>query len=62
MVGIYYVLTYLGFGLPFLHAIVARKVGDVTTLLGLAAVLAACLALRTAIERHFAAAAASDAG
>jgi MFS family permease len=31
-VGIYYVMTYVGFALPFVHARVAGALGDVTTL------------------------------
>ncbi len=31
-VGIYYVLTYVGFALPFVHALAARRLGDATTL------------------------------
>jgi hypothetical protein len=31
-VGGYYVLTYVGFALPFVHALVARSFGDVLTL------------------------------
>ena len=38
-VGIYYVLTYVGFYVPFVHAVVARQIGDVLTL-RLAAILA----------------------
>jgi hypothetical protein len=50
VVGIYYVLTYLGFGLPFLQAIVARRIGDLRTLFALAAAVTICLAARAAIE------------
>ena len=46
-VGIYYVLTYVGFSLPFVHAVIARQIGDVLTL-RLAAVLAlVCLIVRS---------------
>jgi len=31
-VGIYYVMTYIGFALPFIHATVAAKLGDAPTL------------------------------
>lgn len=52
-VGIYYVLTYLGFALPFVHAQLAKAWGDHATLLGTAAVAAVCLLLRAAVElRH----------
>lgn len=46
-VGIYYVLTYVGFALPFLHAVVADRFGDASTLYLVAALALACLALRT---------------
>ena len=49
-VGIYYVLTYLGFALPFLHAKLARKWGDHETLLMTATVAAACLVLRALVK------------
>lgn len=49
-VGIYYVLTYIGFGLPFVHALVARQIGDVLAL-RLASVLAlVCLGVRAAVR------------
>lgn len=46
VVGIYYVLTYVGFALPFLHAVFAERFGDVHTLYGAGALAAACLVLR----------------
>ena len=47
-VGIYYVLTYIGFALPFVHATGAKSVGDVV-MLGLTAIAAAgSLVLRSA--------------
>jgi MFS family permease len=48
--GCYYVLTYLGFALPFLHAMVAKKLGDSTTLHYTAATALACLFVRALIE------------
>ena len=50
-VGLYYVLTYVGFALPFLHATVAsgRGAGDVATLQTTAAAALVCLLIRTAI-------------
>lgn len=47
-VGIYYVLTYVGFALPFVHAVAARHIGDV-----LALRLAALLALASLVLRRF---------
>ena len=49
-VGIYYVITYLGFSLPFVHANVARRLGDATTLRLTAVAAVACLALRALVE------------
>jgi hypothetical protein len=49
-VGIYYVLTYLGFALPFVHATAAKHLGDVVTLEMTAAVALACLLIRALIE------------
>jgi uncharacterized membrane protein len=49
-VGIYYVLTYLGFSLPFVHANAARRLGDATTLQMVAVVALACLAIRALVE------------
>jgi MFS family permease len=49
-VGIYYVLTYVGFALPFIHAVAARSVGDAMALGAAAAAAAACLVVRAAIE------------
>lgn len=46
VVGIYYVLTYLGFALPFVHALAARQLGDVRTLRWTAALALACLLAR----------------
>ncbi len=50
VVGMYYVLTYLGFAMPFLHATVARKLGDVGTLAGISVAVLVCLGIRAAIE------------
>jgi MFS family permease len=49
-VGIYYVLTYIGFSLPFVHAKVARTLGDVATLEWTAAAAVGCLVLRGVVE------------
>lgn len=46
VVGIYYVFTYVGFALPFVHAVVAGRFGDASTLHLAAALAVACLALR----------------
>src|SRR5262249_12068765 len=48
--GIYYVLPYVGFVLPFGPAVTARPLGDVVTLTATAVVVAACLATRAAIK------------
>jgi MFS family permease len=48
-VGSYYVLTYVGFALPFGHATWAKHLGDVTTLRITAAMALACLLLRALI-------------
>jgi len=49
-VGLYYVLTYVGFALPFVHAKLAKGWGDRETLLATAAVAAACLVLRAVVR------------
>jgi len=49
-VGIYYVLTYVGFVLPFVHAKLAKGWGDHDTLLASVALAAACLLARAAIR------------
>jgi MFS family permease len=46
VVGIYYVLTYLGFALPFVHALAAQRLGDVHTLEVTAGAALACLVVR----------------
>jgi len=48
-VGIYYVLTYVGFALPFVHAHVAAHWGDAQTLRFTAAAAFVCLLVRAAI-------------
>jgi hypothetical protein len=60
-VGIYYVVTYLGFALPFIHAhaTAAMAWGDAVTLQITAAVAAACGLIRFAIVRASARATAS---
>lgn len=55
VVGIYYVLTYLGFALPFLHAVVAERLGDALTFDLVAALAVVCLLFRV---RHVASASA----
>jgi MFS family permease len=45
-VGIYYVMTYVGFALPFVHARLATTLGDVRTLELTAGSVAACWLLR----------------
>jgi MFS family permease len=49
-VGIYYVLTYIGFALPFVQAKAASALGDVATLEWTAAAAVGCLALRGIVE------------
>jgi sugar phosphate permease len=48
-VGIYYVLTYIGFSLPFLHAKLARGWGDRGALLATAGVAATSLLVRAVV-------------
>jgi len=48
-VGIYYVLTYVGFALPFLHAHAATHWGDAQSLRFTAAAAFVCLLVRAAI-------------
>lgn len=48
-VGIYYVLTYVGFSVPFIHATVAKSWGDVTTLRLTAAAAFLSLILRALV-------------
>jgi hypothetical protein len=45
-VGIYYVMTYVGFALPFVHAQASKSLGDVRTLELTAGGAALCLLLR----------------
>ena len=49
-VGVYYVLTYVGFALPFIHAVAARHLGDAPTLLAAAAAALLCLLIRIAVR------------
>ena len=49
-VGIYYVLTYIGFALPFIHALAARRLGDATTLAVAAAAAVASMGIRAFIK------------
>ena len=48
-VGIYYVMTYVGFALPFVHAVAAQSLGDVLTLRVTAALAVLSLGARTVI-------------
>ena len=48
-VGIYYVLTYVGFSVPFIHATLAKTWGDVRTLQLAAGAAFLCLLLRMAV-------------
>jgi MFS family permease len=48
-VGLYYVLTYLGFALPFVLATAAKHLGNVTSLLATAASAVVCLLIRASI-------------
>jgi hypothetical protein len=48
-VGVYYVLTYLGFALPFVHATVARAHGDRATLVFTFFAVLGCLGIRALI-------------
>jgi MFS family permease len=49
-VGIYYVLTYIGFTLPFVEALAAKRLGDATTLALAGAAAVACLLIRAVIK------------
>lgn len=51
VVGGYYVLTYVGFTLPFVHAVAAKALGDVLALRATAALALACLGLRALTKR-----------
>lgn len=51
VVGGYYVLTYVGFALPFVHAVAANAFGDVLALRATALLALACLALRALTKR-----------
>ncbi|MDB4943803.1 MAG: major facilitator superfamily 1 [Labilithrix sp.] len=50
-VGVYYVLTYIGFALPFVHATVAKHLGDVRTLQITGAACLACVGVRAIVAR-----------
>lgn len=49
-VGAYYVLTYVGFSFPFVHASLARRLGDPTALALLGAALVGSLAARAGVR------------
>ncbi len=49
VVGLYYVLTYVGFGLPFVYALATQALGDVRMLQLTALVAFGCLALRAVL-------------
>jgi len=51
-VGIYYVLTYVGFALPFVHATLAKSLGDITSLRMAAAFALACSLFRALLTRR----------
>lgn len=51
VVGGYYVLTYVGFALPFAHARAAEALGDVVALRLTAALAVACIAARALTKR-----------
>jgi MFS family permease len=60
-VGIYYVLTYIGFSLPFIHANVAERAGgDAQALRATALVALGCLLARAAVKARRAAAPTRD--
>jgi MFS family permease len=48
-VGVYYVLTYLGFAVPFVHATVARQRGDGATLVFTFFAVLICLGIRALV-------------
>ena len=50
-VGIYYVLTYIGFTLPFVDALAARHLGDATTLALAGAAAAGGLLIRAFVTQ-----------
>ena len=50
VVGLYYVLTYVGFALPFVYALAAQALGDVRTLQFTALLAFGCLALRVLLD------------
>lgn len=49
-VGIYYVMTYVGFALPFVHALAWRRLGDAITLAAAGALAIASLLIRSFIK------------
>jgi MFS family permease len=49
VVGVYYVLTYVGFALPFVHAVLAKRGGDVGTLYAAAGAAIASLLVRAIV-------------
>lgn len=51
-VGAYYVLTYFGFALPFIHATCAARAGDATTLRVTAGVAVGCLLARAGVKQR----------
>jgi MFS family permease len=51
-VGIYYVLTYVGFALPFVHATAAKRWGDAAALQATAVAAVVCLAIRALMIRR----------
>lgn len=51
-VGVYYVLTYVGFALPFVHAIAAKTLGDVLSLRVTGALALGSLVVRALVRRR----------
>jgi MFS family permease len=50
VVGMYYVLTYVGFAMPVAFANLAGRFGDIRTLGGIAVAVSVCFLVRAAIE------------
>ena len=53
-VGIYYVLTYIGFALPFVDALASRRLGDATTLALAGAAAVGSLLIRAFVKSAYA--------
>ena len=50
-VGVYYVLTYIGFSVPFVYALIAKRHGDIPTMHMLAVAGVACVPVRAIVTR-----------